>query len=83
MAYERKEFLPELRQVRQYLEEAGKDVSDLRFRVDALPEVIAVLSTYSHDRLEKLVASFQYTGGRNDLGILANEILKPVGRATP
>ena len=83
LAYERKEFLPELRQVRQYLEDAGKDVSDLRFRVDALPEVIAVLSTYSHDRLEKLVASFQYTGGRNDLEILTNEILKPVGRATP
>lgn len=83
LAYERKEFLPELRHVRQYLEEAGKDASKLRFRVDALPEVIAVLSTYSHNRLEKLVASFQYTGGRNDLEILTNEILKPVERVTP
>jgi len=82
LAYERKEFLPELRHVRQYLEEAGKDVSELRFRAEALPEVIAVLSTYSHDRLGKLVESFKYTGGRNDLEILTNEILKPVERAT-
>ena len=73
LAYERKEFLPELRHVRQYLEEAGKDVSELRFRAEALPEVIAILSTYSHDRLGKLVESFKYTGGRNDLEILTNQ----------
>lgn len=79
LAYERKEFLPELRHVRQYLEEAGKDASKLRLRVEALPEVIAVLATCSHDKLKKLVASFEDTGGRNDLEILASEILKPAG----
>ncbi len=77
LAYERREFLPELRHVRQYLEEAGKDASKMRFRVEALPEVIAVLATCSHDKLEELVASFEDTGGRNDLEILASEILKP------
>ena len=83
LAYEGKEFLPELRHVRQYLEEAGTDASKLRFRAEALPEVIAVLATYDLEKLEDLVAGFEDTGGHNDLALIASEILGPAERATP
>lgn len=80
LAYERKEFLPELRHVRHYLEEAGRDAVKLRFRTEALPEVIEVLASYTRGRLEALIASIEDTGGRNDLAVLASGILGPAGR---
>ena len=80
LAYERKEFLPELRHVRLYLAEAGRDAGKLRFRTEALPEVIEVLASYTRGRLEALIASIEDTGGRNDLAVLASGILGPAGR---
>lgn len=77
LAYERKEFLPELRHVRHYLAAAGRDANDLRFRTEALPEVISVLASCTRDRLEAVLANIEDTGSRNDLAVLASGILRP------
>ena len=78
LTYERKDFLPELRHVRHYLEEAGRDTGKLRFRTDALPEVVAVLASSTRATLEALLASIEDTGGHSDLAILASGILGSV-----
>ena len=75
LAYERREFLPELRHVRHYLEEAGREAGKLRFRTEALPEVVAVLASCTRPKLEALLASIEDTGGHSDLAVLASGIL--------
>ena len=72
-AYERRQFLPNLSEVRDFLGERGADPSKLRSRADALPKVISVLSHESTERLERLLASA--SNDRGDLGILADHIL--------
>lgn len=83
LAYERKEFLPELRHVRHYLDAAGRDADELRFRTEALPEVVAVLASCTRNELEALLASIEDTGGHNDLAVLASEILGPADSRPP
>lgn len=78
LAYERRDFLPELRHVRHYLEEAGRDAGKLRFRTEALPEIVAVLASSTRAKLEALLASIEDTGGHNDLAVLASGILGSV-----
>ncbi|MCZ0945690.1 MAG: hypothetical protein OXJ53_21760 [Gammaproteobacteria bacterium] len=73
LAYESRQFLPDLSKVRNFLGERGVDPSKLRSRADALPKVIGVLARESADSLECLLASSR--NDRGDLGILADHIL--------
>jgi len=73
-AYESKEFLPELRAVKRFLESQGISADKLRSRADALPKVIDVLAHQSKEGLEKLVADSK-KAGRGDLGVIADQIL--------
>ena len=74
-AYEKKEFLPDLWRVRQFLEAHGVDATKTRSRGDALPKVVRVLAGLACDELERLAAQSQ--DGRSDLSILTDQILGP------
>jgi hypothetical protein len=73
-AYEEKQFLPVLRDVKRFLESQGVAANKLRSRLDALPRVIEVLARQSNEGLEKLVAESQ-TSAQGDLGVIADQIL--------
>ena len=79
-AYENKEFLPELRDVRRFVEAHSavptKSVpSKLRSRADALAAVIGVLARCSLDELRLLDRKTRAKG--SDLGIITEQILGP------
>ena len=81
-AYENKEFLPELRDVRRFVEAHStvptKSVpSKLRSRADAFTAVIGVLARCSLDELHLLDRRTRAKG--SDLGIITDQIL---GRGT-
>lgn len=72
-AYENKEFLPELRKVKQFLEYRDIPTFKIRSRRDALPTVLQALATCSIDELREL--DEEKRGSRSDLGIITDQIL--------
>ena len=72
-SYENKEFLPELREVKRFLEDRDISTSKIRSRKDALSTVLKVLAPCSIDELRKLDA--EKGGSRSDLGIITDQIL--------
>lgn len=72
-AYENKEFLPELRKVKQFLEYRDIPILKIRSRRDALPIVLQSLATCSLDELRELNEAKR--GSRSDLGIITDQIL--------
>lgn len=75
LAYEAKEFLPDLWRVRQFLELHGIEASRARSRGDALPKVVRVLAGLSSAELEQLDAQSKDTRGA--LSILTDHIMGP------
>lgn len=75
LAYEGKQFLPELWRVKQFLESHGVMASRIRSRADALPKVVGVLARLSQDDLARLVVELRSEG--NDLSVLTDQILGP------
>ena len=73
LAYEQKEFLPELRRVKSFLESRGALDKKIRSRADALPAVILVLARSGLDELTALAE--KKSTRDSDLGIIANHIL--------
>ena len=73
LAYEDRQFLPELREVKRFLESRLTSAAKFRSRADALPAVIKVLAQTEPDELATLVERKGTRGG--DLGIIANQIL--------
>lgn len=74
--YDAKEFLPDLRNVKRYLESQGVPTEKLRSRLDALPKVINVLASQPVDQLQKLLEE-SLTSRRGDLGMITDQILGP------
>ena len=72
-AYDRKEFLPELRDVRRFLESRSSSPAKFRSRMDALPTVVEVLAQCGPDELDRLDRGRRNQGG--DLGIITDQIL--------
>lgn len=72
-AYENKEFLPELREVKHFLESRRIPVAKFRSRADALPTVLRVLAQYELDDLQVLDENRRVRG--SDLGIITDQIL--------
>ena len=72
-AYENKEFLPELREVKHFLEARRVPVVKFRSRADALPTVLRVLAQYRLDDLQVLDENRRVH--RSDLGIITEQIL--------
>ena len=72
-AYENKEFLPELRKVKQFLEYRDIPILKIRSRRDSLPIVLRALATCSLDELREL--DEEKRGSRSDLGIITDQIL--------
>ena len=72
-AYEDRQFLPEFREVKRFLESRRKSAVKFRSRADALPAVIQVLAQTELDELATLDERRRSRGG--DLGIIANQIL--------
>ena len=72
-AYENKEFLPELREVRRFLEYRDIPTSKIRSRRDAFPIVLEALAPCSIDELREL--DEENRGSRSDLGIITDQIL--------
>ena len=72
-AYENKEFLPELREVKHFLESRRVPVAKFRSRADALPTVLRVLAQYELDDLQVLGENRRVRG--SDLGIITDQIL--------
>lgn len=73
LAYEDRRFLPELREVKRFLESPRTSAAKFRSRADALPAVIKVLAQTGFDELTTLDEREGTRGG--DLGIIANQIL--------
>ena len=73
LAYEDKQFLPEFREVKRFLESRRTSAVKFRSRADALPAVIQVLAQTELDELATLDERRRSRGG--DLGIIANQIL--------
>ena len=73
LAYEDRQFLRELREVKRFLESRRTSAAKFRSRADALPAVIKVLAQTEPDELATLVERKATPGG--DLGIIANQIL--------
>ncbi len=72
-AYENKEFLPELREVKRFLEARDIPTLKIRSRRNAFPIVLQVLAPCSIDELRKL--DEEKRGSRSDLGIITDQIL--------
>ena len=72
-AYENKEFLPELRDVRRFLESRSISPAKFRSRASALSAVVDVLARCKLDELDRLARRSRAQGG--DLGIIADQIL--------
>ena len=73
LAYEDRQFLPEFREVKRFLESRRTSAVKFRSRADALPAVIQVLAQTELDELATLDERRRARGG--DLGIIANQIL--------
>lgn len=73
LAYEDRRFLPELREVKRFLESRRTSAAKFRSRADALPAVIKALAQTESDELAMLDERKGTRGG--DLGIIANQIL--------
>ena len=78
-AYEGKEFLPELREVRRFLESRGSSATTFRSRADALPTVLRVLALCALDELQALHNKRRDRG--SDLGIITAQILGPANQS--
>lgn len=72
-AYENKEFLPELRDVRRFLESRSISPAKFRSRASALSAVVDVLARCKLDELDRLDRRRRTQGG--DLGIIADQVL--------
>ncbi|MCY4532637.1 MAG: hypothetical protein OXC84_09965 [Gammaproteobacteria bacterium] len=72
-AYECKEFLPVLREVRRFLETNGVSTTKIRSRADALPTVLTTLSRRSIEELRVIDA--ERLDQRGDLGIIVDQVL--------
>ena len=73
LAYEDRQFLPEFRDVKRFLDSRRTLDVKFRSRADALPAVIQVLAQTELDELAMLDERRRARGG--DLGIIANQIL--------
>ena len=76
-AYENREFLSELRDVRRFLDSRSTSPTKLRSRADALPMVVGMLARCELDELRSLDRKRQTR--RSDLGIITDQILGRVG----
>ena len=72
-AYDERDFLPELRDVRRFLESRRGSVATLRSRADALPTVLRVLVEHDLDELTSLDKG--RVAGGSDLGVITDQIL--------
>lgn len=72
-AYEKREFLPELREVRRFLTARGRPTTRVLSRRTVLPTVLQVLAQCSMDELKAFDA--EKRRGRSDLGIITDQIL--------
>ena len=72
-AYKERDFLPEFRDVRRFLESRRISVGKFRSRSDAFPTLLRVLA--QHD-LEELTALDEgRTAAGSDLGLITDQIL--------
>ena len=72
-AYQDKEFLPELRAVKRFLQSRGVQTEKLRSRSDALSTVLRVLAECELEELQALNEEKEIRG--SDLGMLTDQIL--------
>ena len=72
-AYQDKEFLPELRAVKRFLQSRGVQTEKLRSRSDALSTVLRVLAECELEDLQALNEEKEMRG--SDLGMLTDQIL--------
>lgn len=72
--YDSREFLPQLRDVRKFLDSQDETTPILKSRKDALPIVINVLSHKTVDELQQLSDESVLNSG-GDLGIITEQIL--------
>ena len=72
-AYEKREFLPEHREIRRFLASRGRQTTRTLSRRTVLPIVLQVLAQCSMDELQAYDA--EKRGDRSDLGIITDEIL--------
>ena len=75
--YQSKSFLPELKDVKRFLERHG-DVGSLKSRLDATPKVLHRLAEVPLDVLDEL-ASTPEQRGYSSLGAISDEILRRPG----
>lgn len=81
LAYEDRRFLPELRDVKHFLQSRYTSAEKFRSRTDALPAVIKVLAKADHGELAELDERNEARGG--DLGIITAQILGRSGSSSP
>ena len=72
-AYKKRDFLPEFRDVRRFLESRRISVSRFRSRADAFPTLLRVLAQCNPEELTAL--DERRTAAGSDLGIITDQIL--------
>lgn len=75
MRYDNRTFLPQLRDVQRFLEQAGVQRKKLRSRREAAKEVFALLSRLRADELQRMVVSAE-PAKDSDYALLAREIMR-------
>ena len=74
-AYDERDFLPEFRNVKRFLESRQVATTKFRSRADALPAVLRILAICSPDELRQLDEG--RLGAGSDLGLITDQILGP------
>ena len=72
--YENRTFLPQLRQVERFLDQAGVKHGKLKSRSAALPKVVQALASLSPAQLEQFTEEGMISGV-SEFSLLANEIM--------
>lgn len=75
LRFDNRTFLPELKDVRRFLERNGIATKSLKSRTDALPKVMKTIATYPAGELEA-IASRPAEQEYSSLGVISDEILK-------
>lgn len=73
--FQKRTFLPELRDVRRFFDERSRNLGSAKSRADSLPNVMRLLAELDQAELESLCQS-QSEGAYSSLGIISDAILR-------
>lgn len=73
--FDNKTFLPELKDLRRFLERHGSSASSVKSRASAQMKLFRVLASFSKEELEKIFSEVPERSRVSSLGLISDEIL--------